>query len=178
MGTAEATGARMGGSRARAAGKARRAAGARITKQPASAASPGFGSANELKEVLGRVLTEVDGDRAVGPLLRAAGLRMRMVFPDLQVVLNVGASEEGRHHLRWRFADEVDWEPKLELRMVSAVANRYLQGRESLAIAIARGKVRCTGEARTALLYVPATRLIVEPYRRIIQAEYPHLAVE
>jgi hypothetical protein len=60
--------------------------------------------------------------------------------------------------------------------MNSEVANRYLQGRESLAIAIARGEVRCEGESSAALLYLPATRLIAEPYRRVVEAEYPRLA--
>ena len=43
--------------------------------------------------------------------------------------------------------------------MSAEVANRYLQGRESLAIAIARGQVRCRGESRAALAYLPAARL-------------------
>ena len=38
----------------------------------------------------------------------------------------------------WSFADDPGWSPKLVLRMTCAVANRYLHGRESLAIAIAR----------------------------------------
>ena len=59
--------------------------------------------------------------------------------------------------------------------MPAAVANRYLQGRESLAIAIARGEVSCKGEPRTALLYLPAARLLGEPYRRVVEAEFPAL---
>ena len=61
--------------------------------------------------------------------------------------------------------------------MDSEVANRYLQGKESLAIAIARRRVRCRGESKVALLYVPAMRLLCEPYRRVVAAEYPHLAI-
>ena len=60
--------------------------------------------------------------------------------------------------------------------MTSEVANRYLQGRESLAIAIARGKVRCEGDSRSALLYLPAVRLLCEPYRRIVANGFPALA--
>jgi hypothetical protein len=61
--------------------------------------------------------------------------------------------------------------------MDSATANAYLQGKESLAVAIARGKVRCSGESRVALLYLPALRLVVEPYRRLVRERYPHLAL-
>jgi hypothetical protein len=110
-------------------------------------------------------------------LLRAAGLRMRFECPDLPMVLNVAASEEPDHHLRWAFSDAVEWEPKLSLRMNSRIANAYLQGKESLAIAIARGRVRFDGDTRCALLYVPTLRLVVAPYRRLVRQDYPHLLV-
>ena len=61
--------------------------------------------------------------------------------------------------------------------MPAEVANRYLQGRESLAIAIAHGQVSCKGDSRVALLYLPATRLLCEPYRRVVETEFPALAV-
>jgi hypothetical protein len=135
------------------------------------------GSATEFKELLDEALSELDADERAGPLLRAAGLRMRFEFPDLGMVLNVAASEDPRHHLRWKFSDAVDWEPKLNLRMDWKVANAYLQGRESLAIAIARGQVRYKGETRCALLYVPALRLLVDAYRRLVQERHPQLAL-
>jgi hypothetical protein len=59
--------------------------------------------------------------------------------------------------------------------MDSGVANRFLQGRESLAIALARGQAHCRGESRTALLYLPATRLLCEPYRQAVRSGYPAL---
>jgi len=135
------------------------------------------GSATEFRELLDEALSELDADEKSGPLLRAAGLRMRFEFPDLGLVLNVAASEEPGHHLRWEFSDAVDWEPKLNLRMDSRIANAYLQGKESLAIAIARGRVRWSGDTRCTLLYVPALRLVVGPYRRLVRREYPHLLV-
>ena len=135
------------------------------------------GSATEFRKLLDEALSELDADEKSGPLLRAAGLRMRFDFPDLGLVLNVAASEEPDHHLRWEFSDAVDWEPKLNLRMDSRIANAYLQGKESLAIAIARGRVRFNGDTRCALLYVPALRLVVGPYRRLVRQEYPHLLV-
>jgi hypothetical protein len=135
------------------------------------------GSATEFRELLDAALSELDADEKSGPLLRAAGLRMRFEFSDLELVLNVATSEEPAHHLRWEFSDTVDWEPKLNLRMDSRIANAYLQGEESLAIAIARGRVRLNGDTRYALLYVPALRLVVGPYRRLVRQEYPHLLV-
>jgi hypothetical protein len=60
--------------------------------------------------------------------------------------------------------------------MDSEVANRYLQGAESLAIAIAHGRVRVSGESKTALLYLPLLQRVCEPYRRIATEEFPRLA--
>jgi hypothetical protein len=135
------------------------------------------GSATEFQKLLDETLSELDADEKSGPLVRAAGLRMRFEFTDLGMVLNVAASEEPGHHLRWEFSDAADWEPRLKLRMDSRFANAYLQGKESLAIAIARGRVRFAGDTRCALRYVPTLRLIVAPYLRLVRRDYPHLLV-
>jgi hypothetical protein len=140
-------------------------------------ASPATAAA-EFQSVLDDVLTETDADDQAGPLLRAAGLRIRFEFPDLPLVLNLAATEEGSHHLSWRFSDTVEWKPKLTLRMDSKVANAYLQGKESLAIAIAHGTVKATGDTRSALVYIPALKLLVTSYRRLVTQEHPHLVLE
>jgi len=129
----------------------------------------------QIQAALERALGEVDADDRLGPLIGATRLRMRFEFTDLGMVLNVAAAEGG-HNLAWSFADDPGWSSKLTLIMTSEVANRYLQGRESLAIAIARGQVSFEGDSRTALLYLPAARLIAEPYRRVVEADYPALA--
>jgi hypothetical protein len=150
--------------------------GATAVKTERSAAS--FGSAEELRAVLERMLADVDADDVSGPLLRASNLRIRFEFSDVGLVLNTAASDDPHHHIRWAFSDEVDWEPALELTMDSETANRYLQGKESLPIAIARRKVHCRGESRFTLLFLPVLRLIVDPYRRAIRAQHPALALD
>lgn len=129
----------------------------------------------QLRDALERTLREIDEDERLGPLIGATHLRMRFEFTDLGTALNVAAGEDDRN-LTWTFADDPGWTPKLTLQMTSDVANRYLQGRESLAIGIARGQVRCRGDSRTALLYLPAARLFCEPYRRVVETDYPALA--
>jgi hypothetical protein len=135
-------------------------------------------AAAEFRALLDDVLTETDADEHAGPLLRAAALRIRFEFPDLPLVLNLAATDEGDHHLSWRFSDDVDWKPRLTMEMRSEVANAYLQGKESLAIAIARGRVRCTGDTRSALVYIPALRMLVASYKRLVTQEHPHLVLE
>jgi hypothetical protein len=146
---------------------------ARVSERPRARA--GAVRPDEFRAALADALALADADDRVGPLLRAAGVRMRFAFTDLPMALNIAAEASGDHHIRWSFSDDVGWEPKLELAMSSEVANRYLQGAESLAIAIARGQVRCRGESRVALFYLPAARLLCEPYRAVIARGYPDL---
>jgi hypothetical protein len=128
---------------------------------------------SEFRQAIQRALTEAGVDEQIGPRICAANMRLRFEFVDLGLELNVATAAD--QTLEWSF-DDLGWEPKLILAMTSEVANRYLLGRENLAIAIARGKVRVRGESRTALLYLPAARLISEPYRRVVQSGFPQLA--
>jgi hypothetical protein len=130
--------------------------------------------AEQFRAALERALTEAESDERVGPPICATKMRLRFVFDDVGLALNIAALE-GEERLSWSFGS-VAWEPKLTLTMNSEVANRYLLGRESLAIALARGRVRVRGDSRTALLYLPAARLISEPYRRVVDSAFPALA--
>jgi hypothetical protein len=129
----------------------------------------------DFRAALDEALALADADQRIGPMIGATELRLRLEFPDCALALNIAASE-GEPNLTWSFDEHPGWSPKLELEMDAAVANRYLQGRESLAIAIARGRVRVRGESRIALLYLPAARLLCEPYRKVVKAGYPALA--
>jgi hypothetical protein len=114
----------------------------------------------------------------VGPLLSAARLLVRLDFTDLGVGLNLESCEENLdRNLLWSFASTPQWQPLLHLEMASEVANSYLQGRENLPVAIARKRARCSCDARSALLFLPAARLLVTPYRDLISADYPHLLI-
>lgn len=136
-----------------------------------------FRSPAELREVLEALLASVDRDERVGPMLRAAGIRTRFEFTDMDLALNVASSEDSEHPIEWSFGRRPPWTPTLTLRMDSDVANRWLQGRESIAVALARGRVRCTGEGRSALSFLPAVKLLADPYRRLLTARYEHLRV-
>jgi hypothetical protein len=129
----------------------------------------------EFRAALDEALARADADPRIGPMIGATKLRLRLVCSDCGLALNIAASD-GEHNLTWSFDEHPGWSPKLELEMDAAVANRYLQGRESLAIAIVHGQVRVRGESRTALLYLPATRLLCESYRQVVEVGYPALA--
>lgn len=134
-------------------------------------------SGAQLRELLDGALAAVDADEQAGSHLRATGFRARLRVPDVGLVLDVEPSEQGQHHLRWSFEESARTDPELELVMDSQAANAYLQGRESLAIAIAQGRVRYRGNTRCALRYLPAMRVVVEAYRRLVRRDHPELAV-
>ena len=63
--------------------------------------------------------------------------------------------------------------------MDSEFANRFLQGRENPAIAIARGKLSTTvTDAGAALRFFPATKPLFAHYRDVVEERYPHLALD
>ncbi len=129
----------------------------------------------ELRDLVDGALRELDADDRGGPLVRAAGLSMRIEITDLDLVVRVAPGDGDSGHLAWNFSDEGP-APKLDLQMDSATAHGYLLGDESLAIAIAKGRVCLRGESRFALLYLPIMRRISSPYRRLVGERFPHLA--
>jgi len=140
--------------------------------------STGFKSAKELREILDAVLRQIDRDPGAGPRLSSAAVPLRLEFPDLKLVLNISAAERGGT-LSWDFAKRVAVTPKLKLKMESAFANRFLQGRENPAIAIARGRLQTTvGDARAALCFFGAVKPLFTSYREVVAERYPHLAVD
>jgi len=128
------------------------------------------------RSAIERALAEADADESLGPLLSATRLHLCFEFTDADLFLNVTAGEHGRN-LSWSFGDAPDESAQLVLRMETAVANRWLQGGESIPLGIARGRVRCSGESRAALRYLPATKLLAAPYRRVVERDFPDLLV-
>jgi hypothetical protein len=136
----------------------------------------GFKSADECREVIGRAFELMSSDPDMGPKLREAETPQRWEFPDLGLVVNVTAADSGsRSNLRWEWSDDVPWEPEVLMTMDSDVANRYFQGKENIAMAIARRRIKTSGNVKKALALVPVTKPVFKLYREMLEAEYPHL---
>lgn len=135
----------------------------------------GFSSTDEMREVLTALLSEIERDSDLGRRLRSTHSSYRFVFPDLGLTLSFASSDDEEHCIRWSFSDDAEWDPALTLEMSSEVANRYLQGRENLAIAMARGRIRCSCDARAALSLLPINRQLGACYREVLERDYPHL---
>jgi hypothetical protein len=137
-----------------------------------------FRSPEEFREVVDRVFALMDSDPELGPKLRDADVPQRFDFPDVGMVVNVRAVRaEERGCLRWVWTDDVDWEPRVLMTMSSETANRYFQGEENVAIAIARRRIRTGGDVKAALTLIPIIKPIHRRCREMLQRDFPHLAV-
>lgn len=140
-------------------------------------ASPEFDSPEEFRTVMDRIFTIMSEDPEMGPQLRDADVPQRFEFDDLDLVVNVAAGDGSQANLVWEWTDDVDWEPKVRMTMSSATANKYFQGKENVALAIARRRIKTGGDVKAALALIPITKPIYARYRELVQAEYPHLLV-
>ena len=136
-----------------------------------------YSSATEFREVMDRTFAMMSEDPEVGPRLRDADVPQRFEFDDLDLVVNIRAGGEGEGNLHWEWSDDVAWEPRVRMRMSSEIANRYFQGKENIAMAIARRRIKPSGDVKASLSLIPITKPIYARYREMVEADYPHLAV-
>ena len=133
--------------------------------------------AREFRVVIDRAFELMSTDPDMGPKLREAETPQRFEFPDVDLVVNINARDEvvDGQNLVWEWSDDVPWEPEVKMSMDSDVANRYFQGKENVAMAIARRRIKTSGNVKKALALIPITKPVYEQYREMLESEYPHL---
>ena len=137
-----------------------------------------FRSPEEFREVMDQIFTMMSEDPDMGPKLRDADVPQRFDFDDVDLVVNVRAGDGvAEDNLVWEWKEDVDWEPKVRMTMSSEVANKYFQGKENVAMAIARRKIKPGGDVKAALSLIPITKPVYAQFRALVAAEYPHLEV-
>ena len=137
-----------------------------------------FASPDQFREVMEKTFTIMSEDPDMGPQLKAADTPQRFEFSDLDLVVNIRATREGEEgNLTWKWTDEVDWEPRVRMAMSSETANKYFQGKENVALAIARRRIKTGGDVKAALAILPITKPVFARYRELVEAEYPDLVV-
>ncbi len=125
-----------------------------------------------------RTFSIMSTDPEMGPKLRDAQVPQRFEFPDMEEVVNITFDDSGGdQNLRWKWSDAVDWDPKVEMTMSSEVANKYFQGKENVPVALARRRIKSSGDIKAALKLIPITKPVFAKYRELIEREYPHLVV-
>jgi hypothetical protein len=140
-------------------------------------ASPQFESDQEFVEVMDQIFTMMSEDPEMGPALRDADTPQRFEFDDLDMVVNIRAGERDEGNLYWEWSDEVAWEPRVRMKMSSETANKYFQGKENVAVAIARRRIKTGGDVKAALSLIPITKPVYARYRALVESDYPHLKV-
>lgn len=138
-------------------------------------ASPQFESAREFREVMDKIFAMMSEDPEMGPQLRDADVPQRFEFDDVDMVVNIRAGTPDEGNLHWEWSDDVDWEPRVKMAMSSETANKYFQGKENVAVAIARRRIKSGGDVKAALSLIPITKPIYERYRALVESDYPHL---
>jgi hypothetical protein len=136
-----------------------------------------FKSAQEFREVMDKTFSIMSEDPDIGPQLRAADTPQRFEFTDVDMVVNIRAGGPEEPNLAWEWTDDVEWEPKVKMAMNSDTANRYFQGKENVAIAIARRRIKAGGDVKAALAILPITKPLFARYRAMVASDYPHLEV-
>ena len=136
----------------------------------------GATSREEFREVMDRCFTMMSEDPQMGPKLREADTPQRFEFDDLDLVVNIRAARDGEEgNLHWEWTDDVDWEPAVRMTMSSETCTRYFQGKENVAMAIARRRIKTGGDVKAALSLIPITKPIYARFREMVTSEYPHL---
>jgi hypothetical protein len=137
-----------------------------------------FRSPKEFREVMDRVFALMDEDPDMGPRLRDANVPQRFEFDDLDLVVNIrAATRDESTNLVWEWSDDVGWEEKVRMSMSSETANRYFQGKENVAMAIARRRIKAGGDVKAALALMPITKPVFRRYRELVERDYPHLVL-
>ena len=137
-----------------------------------------FDSPKQFRQLMDRVFAMMDEDPSMGPKLRDADVPMRYDFEDVDLVTNIRAARAGEPgNLHWEWTDDVDWEPRVKMAMSSETANKYFQGKENVAVAIARRRIKTGGDVKAALALIPITKPVFARYRAMLEEEHPELLV-
>ena len=135
-----------------------------------------FESPGEFREVMDRTFSMMSEDPDMGPKLKDADVPQRFEFTDVDMVVNIRGTRDGEDGcLHWEWSDDVDWSPKVKMAMSSETANKYFQGKENVAMAIARRRIKTGGDVKAALSLIPITKPLFDRYKDMVSADYPHL---
>jgi len=140
-----------------------------------------FSDSVEFKQVFEQIFQLMNDHPKVGRALRDAKAPHRFEISDLGLVFNVTYApiedEAQGRFLRWGWeSDGFSPEPVIIMKMTSEVANRFFQGKENIALAIATERVKLHGPLAKILELAPVTRPVYPVYREwLISEGHDHL---
>lgn len=139
----------------------------------------GFRDEAEFKQIFEHIFELMNTHPEVGKTLRDARAPHRFEISDYGLEFNVTYADDSEEaqgrYLRWCWGPP-DWEPLIGLKMASEVANRFFQGKENIALAVAMGRVKLRGPLSRILELAPVTKPIHPVYREWLRTNgYEHL---
>lgn len=144
------------------------------------AAPEPFRSPEELREVIDRLLAAMLRDESLIPRFAHYRVSHELRVTDTDQVLQArslppGSAVSGEWH--WPETREQRWPVAVRFAMSADVMNRYLHGREPLVLAVARRRIRVSGDVKAALGIIPLRERTTELYEQLVATDYPHLAL-
>ncbi len=142
-----------------------------------------FTDTAEFKTVFEQIFQLMNDHPKIGRTLRDAKAPHRFEISDLGLVFNVTyapAEDEAQgRFLQWGWeSDGFSPAPVIIMKMTSEVANRFFQGKENIALAIATGRVKLRGPLPKLLALAPVTKPVYPVYREwLINEGREHLLV-
>ena len=127
---------------------------------------PGFTSVEEVNKYIGGIFEKAFTDESIGPKLAATGMSLRMNFTDPDSVVTVELGER-----RVLTGDDAKIDADAVLSMSSDTANRYWQGKVSLPLAMAKGKLKVGGSAAQLLKLAPIAKDLYPVYVAMLKAD-------
>jgi hypothetical protein len=136
----------------------------------------GFSGPDEFKRVFEQIFQLMNDHPKIGRALRDAKAPHRFEITDYDLVFTVTwappEEEAAGRFLRWGWeSDGFSAEPLITMKMTSGVANRFFQGKENIALAIATGRVKLRGPLAKMLELAPVTRPVYPVYREWLANE-------
>jgi putative sterol carrier protein len=138
-----------------------------------------FKDEQEFRKVFEHIFVLMDQHATVGKKLADARAPHKFQIADYGLEFHVTYAEDGKpatgRFLRWQWGP-AEWEPMITLTMNADVANRFFQGKESIATAVMLGRVKLKGPMSKILELAPVTRPIHPVYRQWLEEQgYDHL---
>jgi hypothetical protein len=135
-----------------------------------------FSGPDQFKRVFEQIFQLMNDHPKIGRALRDAKAPHRFEITDLALVFTVTwappEDEASGRFLLWGWeSDGFSPEPLIIMKMASNVANRFFQGKENIALAIASGRVKLRGPLSKILELAPVTRPVYPVYREWLANE-------
>lgn len=124
-----------------------------------------FNNSDEVVTYLGGIFEAAFKDPELSEKLQSTGIRLQTTYtqPDVSLLIDLAKGEVSR--VDGRIDDAA------EMTMSAETGNAYWQGKVNLPLAMARGKVKVTGEIGSLLKLAPLSKKLIPAYVERLEAD-------